>query len=123
MPLTAKDALELSRCWRIAWNSHDPDLVVARYHLEVEYWSPLVAAFINPEGRLVGRSDLRRYVAAAYERRPDLWFPEPRHVAVGVRSLTMVYDSPHGSVGAETLVVDDDFAIRQAICHYGPASA
>lgn len=118
--LSAQDAVEVAHCWRVAWNSHDPELVVARYHPEVEYWSPFVATLVRPEGRLVGRDELRRYVRAAYERRPDLWFPEPLHLTVGVRSLTMVYEAPHGSVAAETLTLDSDLAIRQAICHYGP---
>lgn len=118
MILTTETAEDVAARWRDAWNSHDVDRVLDCYVDDVEFWSPFVAEFVHPEGRLTGKDQLRSYVAGAFRRRPDLKFPKPRHVAVGVSSITLVYDSMHRSVAVETMVLDKRLLVRQAICHY-----
>lgn len=106
---------------RHAWNSHDVDRVIAHYRDDVEYASPFMA---DPgRRRLRGREELRRYVTAAFERVPQLGLPAPRHVAIGLDSVTVIYDSHHGSVAAEVLVLDEHLQIRSALCHYDPPPA
>lgn len=121
MPLPVGVVTEFVYDWRQAWNSHDVDRVIAHYHDDVEYASPFIA---HPgRRRLRGREELRRYVTAAFERVPQLSLPAPRHVAIGLDSVTVIYDSHHGSVAAEVLVLDEHLRIRSALCHYDPPPA
>jgi hypothetical protein len=105
--------------WMGAWNSHDVERVLEHYADDVEYFSPFVAQLAGSSGYLAGKEALRPYVAAAFERYPELHFDPPSHVAVGAGSVSMVYRSVNGLLAVETLVfAPGTSTVQRAHCHY-----
>ena len=73
--------------WLAAWNAHDLDAVLALFHDDVIFTSPL-AQKVAPEseGILHGRDALRAYWSAALAQLPDLHF-ELTNLFAGVDTL------------------------------------
>jgi ketosteroid isomerase-like protein len=69
------DAVTFSERWVRNWNAHDVEAVLADFHDDVVFTSP-VAAKLFPETRGVvrGKAALRRYWTEAVTRIPDLRF-------------------------------------------------
>ena len=119
--MTQAEAEAFADEWMAAWNSHDPDLIAAHYHEDVEYHSPFVAQ-IAGESVLRGRAVFHDYAAAALARFPDLHFGPDRRVAAGSGSVAIEYRSVNDLLAIETLVLDDDALVVRAHCHYCPAA-
>jgi ketosteroid isomerase-like protein len=118
--ITEAEADAFADAWMDAWNSHDVARIVAHYHQDVEYNSPFVAR-IAGEGRLIGRDAVRDYFSAALDRYPDLHFGPERSVAAGTGSISIVYTSVENLLAIETLVLDRQYLVRRAHCHYRAA--
>jgi ketosteroid isomerase-like protein len=91
------DPQSFASAWLAAWNAHDLDAVLALFHDDVIFTSPL-ATKIAPEsgGVLRGKAALRAYWAAALAQVPDLRF-ELTSLFAGVDSLAVgfrVNDAP-----------------------------
>src|SRR5688572_28560181 len=83
----------LAQAWISAWNAHDLDAVMALYHDDTEYISPIAARLLEREdGRIQGATELREYLAKGLLRYPDLRL-ELLHVLPGVQTVTLVYRS------------------------------
>ena len=117
-PISSADADRFVAGWIAAFNAHDVEAVVAHYHPEVEYYSPFIVDLVDPSGRLVGRDALGAYLAAAFERFPDLHFEPPLLVASGVGSITFHYRSVRDLHALETLVFGPDGLVVRAHCQY-----
>jgi hypothetical protein len=73
--------------WLAAWNAHDLDAVLALFHDDVVFTSPLAAKVVPAsEGVLRGKEALRAYWSAALARVPDLHF-ELTTLYAGIDSL------------------------------------
>jgi len=81
------DPDSFARRWLAAWNAHDLDAVMALFHDDVLFTSPL-AIKVVPEsaGVLHGKAALRAYWSAALALAPDLHF-ELTSLFAGVDSL------------------------------------
>jgi ketosteroid isomerase-like protein len=92
--------------WVRAWNHHDVEAVLAHFHDDVVFTSPVAARFVPESGGVVrGKSALRDYWVRALEMLPDLHFD-----VVGVyggQSLVVInYRNQQGGLVNEVLMFD-----------------
>jgi ketosteroid isomerase-like protein len=89
--------------WQAAWNAHDLDAVLALFHDDVTFTSPL-AVKVDPDsgGILRGKAALRRYWNAALALVPDLRF-EIEAAYEGVDSLLIGFRNEGGPTRFEIL--------------------
>ena len=94
--------------WCAAWNAHDLDAVLAHFHDDVMFTSP-VAARLFPEsgGRIAGKPALRAYWAEGLRRIPDLHFTVEQ-VFAGVEAIVIRYRNQAGVSVSEVLMFDGD---------------
>jgi hypothetical protein len=92
--------------WVAAWNRRDVDAVVAHFHDDVVFTSP-VAAEIVPEsaGVVHGKAALREYWCAALAVVPDLHF-DIVGVYGGASVLVINYRNQRGNLVCEVLEFD-----------------
>jgi hypothetical protein len=94
--------------WVKAWNAHDVEAVLAHFHDDVVFSSP-VAARVMPESRGVvrGKAALRDYWTTALAGLPDLHF-EVLGVYRGESSLVINYRNQRGGLVNEVLLFDGE---------------
>lgn len=89
--------------WLAAWNAHDLDAVLALFHDDVVFTSPLAGKILpESEGVLTGKQALRAYWSAALAQVPDLHFELTRLFA-GVDSLAIGFRMNDGAERLEIL--------------------
>ncbi|WP_338424957.1 nuclear transport factor 2 family protein [Sphingopyxis kveilinensis] len=95
---------QFAREWCAAWNAHDLDRVLALFHDDVVFSSPLAAAMLpDTAGRIDGKAALRNYWAEGLRRIPDLHFTIDA-VFEGVGTLVIQYRNQKGALVSEVLV-------------------
>jgi ketosteroid isomerase-like protein len=94
--------------WLAAWNAHDLEAVLALFHDDVLFTSPLATKILpESEGVLRGKVALRAYWGAALAQLPDLRFELTRLFA-GVDSLAVGFRVNGGVERFEILRFRDD---------------
>ncbi|GAS97360.1 SnoaL-like polyketide cyclase [Mycolicibacterium canariasense] len=97
-----------AQAWVDAWNRHDVEAVLAHFHDDVVFTSP-VAERVVPGSRGVvhGKPALRAYWTRGLAQLPDLHF---EFVAVyrGVSSVVINYRNHRGQLVNEVLIFDGD---------------
>ena len=89
--------------WLAAWNAHDLDAVLALFHDDAIFTSPLAAKLApESEGVLRGKAALRAYWSAALAQVPDLHF-ERTGLFAGVDSLLIGFRMKGGAERFEIL--------------------
>jgi len=112
------EARRFAREWIEAWNRHDLDAILAHYAEDVVFTSPFAVKLLGvPDGIVKGLPALRTYFQRGLAAYPDLRFTL-QHVAVGVDSLTLIYQSVKGLLAAETMVLDDRRKVVRVLAHY-----
>jgi hypothetical protein len=116
--ITPVEAQRFAEQWIDAWNRHDLDSILEHYAEEVDFFSPFAAKLLHrADGRVQGRSALRQYFTIGLTAYPELKF-DLRFVAIGVKSITLIYGSVRGLLAAEMMVLNPEFRITQAFAHY-----
>lgn len=102
------DATAFSLAWADAWNTHDVDAVLAHFHDDVLFTSP-VAAKMYPEtgGVIRGKPGLRRYWTGAVQQMSDLHFTVEA-VYRGIDTIVINYRNQNGGLVNEVLRFNDD---------------
>ncbi len=110
--MTIPDPGEFSQTWLNAFNAHDIDAVLAHFHDDVVFTSP-VAARVAPEtaGIVHGKATLRTYWIKTLTSVPDLHF-ELVEVYAGVDTIVITHRDQTGQVVAEVLTFDGDLVIK-----------
>ena len=92
--------------WVRAWNAHDVEAVLAHFHDDVEFTSP-VAARVLPDSKGVvrGKDALRHYWATALTMLPNLHF-DVIGVYQGESTLVINYRNHRGELVIEVLTFD-----------------
>ena len=73
--MTRDEAWTLANHWVAAWNNHDLDAIMAHYEDAVELTSPVAAQLLGtPDGRIVGKANLRAYFQRGLDAYPELQF-------------------------------------------------
>jgi hypothetical protein len=98
--------------WVAAWNRHDVDAVLAHFHDDVVFTSP-VAARVMPDsdGVVRGKAALREYWCAALTTMPDLRF-EIVGIYQGESVLVINYRNERGALVNEVLEFDGGLVRR-----------
>jgi hypothetical protein len=98
--------------WVTAWNRHDVDAVLAHFHDDVVFTSP-VAARVMPDSKGVvrGKAALREYWNAALKTLPDLHF-ELVAIYRGESVLVINYRNQSGGLVNEVLEFDGGLVRR-----------
>jgi len=100
-------ALEFAHSWCAAWNAHDLDRVLALFHDDVVFTSPLAATMLpDTSGRIEGKAALRIYWTEGLRRIPDLHFTIEA-VFEGVGTLVIQYRNQKGGLVSEVLVLEE----------------
>jgi ketosteroid isomerase-like protein len=67
------DPTAFAAAWVGAWNAHDVEAVLAHFHNDVLFTSPVAARLLPETGGVVrGKAALRDYWVTALDRLPDL---------------------------------------------------
>ena len=104
--------------WIGAWNEHDLPRVLSHYTEDFEMSSPKIVEIAGePSGRLVGKSAVEEYWAAALVRIPDLRF-ELLAVMHGVDSIVLHYRGAGGRLAAEVFYLNSDGLVYRACANY-----
>jgi len=106
MPTPDREAF--ADAWVRAWNAHDVEAVLAHFHDDVVFTSPVAARVVPESGGVVrGKPALRDYWTAALMLSPDLHF-ELIAVYQGESLLVINYRNQRGQLVDEVLAFDGD---------------
>lgn len=98
--------------WAAAWNRRDVEAVLAHFHDDVVFTSPVAAEIVTGSAGVVrGKAALREYWYAALAAVPDLHF-DVVGVYGGVSTLVINYRNHLGGLVNEVLEFDGDLVRR-----------
>lgn len=116
--MTRERAWTLANNWVTAWNAHDLDLIMAHYEDAVELISPVAAQLLGtPDGKVIGKANLRAYFQRGLEVYPDLQF-HLEDVLWGVNSIVLYYANQKGTRTGEFMELSPSGLIARVIAHY-----
>ena len=116
--MTKEEAWKLANEWVAAWNAHDLDLIMAHYEDEVELTSPVAARLLGkPDGKVVGKANLRAYFQRGLEAYPELQF-RLEDVLWGLNSVVLYYANQKGSRTAEFMELSAAGKVARVVANY-----
>jgi predicted ester cyclase len=118
MIVTKEEAWKLANDWVEAWNSHDLDRIMAHYEDEVELTSQVAVHLLGkPDGKVVGRANLRAYFQRGLEAYPDLGF-HLDDVLFGINSVVLYYRNQKGTRSAEFMKISPTGKLASVVANY-----
>jgi ketosteroid isomerase-like protein len=106
------NGLQFSREWAAAWNARDVEAVLAHFHDDVAFVSPLAQKIgFASDGTVRGKDALRRYWQAALARNPALRFTL-KDVFAGVDTIAILFINQDGVDRIEALRFRDNLVIE-----------
>jgi ketosteroid isomerase-like protein len=116
--MTKSAARELANDWVAAWNAHDLDLIMTHYEDAIELTSPAAAQLLGtPDGRVVGKPNLRAYFQRGLEAYPELRF-QLEDVLWGINSVVLYYTNQKGSRTAEFMELSANGKVARVVANY-----
>lgn len=116
--MTREEAWELANHWVAAWNAHNLDLVLTHYEDAVELTSPVAAQLLGtPEGKVVGKANLKAYFQKGLAAYPDLRF-DLENVFWGVNSVVLCYANQRGTRSAEFMELSASGKVARVVANY-----
>ncbi|MGC4253109.1 MAG: nuclear transport factor 2 family protein [Sphingobium sp.] len=114
-----KDWSKFAEEWQNAWNAHDLERLLAHFHDDILFTSP-VAAGLLPEtkGYIRGKEALRAYWAAGLRHISDLHFTVEQ-IFAGMDTLVIQYRNQKDVVVSEVLHFSDG-KVREGHGTYPP---
>ena len=108
VPIMNMDSEDFSRAWVEAWNAHDVESVLAFFHQDVVFTSP-VALRLLPEtaGVIQGKTSLRTYWTTALQLMHNLNFTIEA-VYEGINSVVIAYRNQDEKRVSEVLIFGAD---------------
>ncbi|OBH40825.1 nuclear transport factor 2 family protein [Mycobacterium mantenii] len=101
------DAHAFSERWARNWNAHDIEAVLADFHDDVVFSSPVAARlFPETQGVVRGKAALRQYWTEALARTPNLHFTV-EGVYQGIDTIVITYRNQNGNLVNEVLIFRD----------------
>jgi predicted ester cyclase len=118
--VTRDEAQNLAGHWIAAWNAHDLDLILSHYDEAVELTSPVAAQLLGtPDGKVVGKANLRAYFQRGLQAYPDLQFSLV-DVLCGINSVVLYYTNQKGRRTAEFMELSPNGKVARVVANYGP---
>jgi ketosteroid isomerase-like protein len=116
--VTRDEAWNLANHWVAAWNDHDLDAIMAHYDDAVELTSPVAAQLLGvPDGRIIGKANLRAYFQRGLEAYPELRF-RLEDVLWGVNSVLLYYTNQKGTHTGEFLELSAEGKVTRVVANY-----
>jgi predicted ester cyclase len=116
--MTKEEAQQLANDWIAAWNSHDLDAILSHYDDAVELTSPVAAQLLGrPDGKVVGKPELRAYFQRGLTAYPDLHF-QLHDVLCGLNTVVLYYTNQKGTHSAEFMELSPSGKVTRVIAHY-----
>ncbi len=116
--MTKEEAWKLANEWVAAWNAHDLDLIMAHYEDEVELTSPVAARLLGkPDGKVVGKGNLRAYFQRGLEAFPELQF-RLEDALWGLNSVVLYYSNQKGTRTAEFMELSAAGKVARVVANY-----
>jgi len=116
--MTKDEAWELANHWVAAWNGHDLEAIMTHYEDEVELTSPAAAQLLGrPDGKMVGKANLRAYFQRGLEAYPELHF-RLEDVLWGVNSVVLYYTNQKGTHTAEFMELSAAGKVARVVANY-----
>ena len=116
--MTKDEAWKLANQWVSAWNAHDLDSIMAHYEDQVELTSPVAAKLLGkPDGRVVGKANLRAYFQRGLEAYPELQF-RLEDVLWGLNSVVLYYANQKGTRTAECMELSAVGKVARVVANY-----
>ncbi len=116
--MTKDEAWKLANQWVSAWNAHDLDSIMAHYEDQVELTSPVAAKLLGkPDGRVVGKANLRAYFQRGLEAYPELQF-RLEDVLWGLNSVVLYYANQKGTRTAEFMELSAVGKVARVVANY-----
>jgi hypothetical protein len=106
------NALQFSREWAAAWNARDVEAVLAHFHNDVVFVSPVAQKIgFASDGIVRGKDALRRYWRAALAINPALHFTL-KDAFEGVETIAILFTNQDGTDRLEVLRFRDNLVIE-----------
>jgi hypothetical protein len=116
--VTRDDAWKLANHWVAAWNAHDLDSIMTHYEDAIELTSPVAAQLLGvPDGKVVGKANLRAYFQRGLEAYPELHF-RLEDVLWGINSVVLLYKNQKGTRTAEFMELSAAGKVRRVVANY-----
>jgi predicted ester cyclase len=116
--MTKEEAWKLANDWVAAWNAHDLDLIMTHYEDSIELTSPAAAQLLGtPDGKVVGKANLRAYFQRGLEAYPELHF-HLEDVLWGVNSVVLYYANQKGTHTAEFMELSANGNMVRVVANY-----
>ena len=110
--------MNLANEWVAAWNAHDLERILAHYEESVELTSPVAARLLGrPEGKVVGKSDLRVNFQRGLEAFPDLHF-SLQELFCGLNSMVLLYANQKGTRVGEFMELAQSGKVARVVANY-----
>lgn len=118
MKITKPFAKKFADAWVNAWNTRDIEAIMRHYADDVVFSSPFILkAWINTEGTIHGKTELKKYFEGALSKNPDLHF-DLRHIMVGIKSITLLYNRNRSMLASEVMVLNEEGMVVEGLSHY-----
>jgi predicted ester cyclase len=118
MPIAKDEARNLANDWIAAWNTHDLDRIMTHYDNAIELTSPVAARLLGtPDGKVVGKANLRSYFQRGLEAYPDLHF-NLEDVLWGLNSLVLYYTNQKKARTAEFMELSPTGKVARVVANY-----
>jgi predicted ester cyclase len=116
--MTNDEARKLANDWVAAWNAHDLDLIMTHYEDAIELTSPAAAQLLGtPDGRVVGKPNLRAYFQRGLEAYRELRF-QLEDVLWGINSVVLYYTNQKGTRTAEFMELSANGKVARVVANY-----
>lgn len=116
--LTKTEAAEFAEQWVSAWNSHDLEKIMSHYEDDVELISPVAAQILNdPNGRVIGKHNLRNYFKKGLEAYPNLEFTL-KDTMWGLNSIVLYYINQRGTYSGEYMEISSKGKVSRVVANY-----
>ena len=120
--MSAADTQALVTAWLAAWNTHDIEAVLAQFHDDACFVSPIAKQLIpDSQGSLKGKTAIRAYWQQALTLVPDLHF-SLLGIYAGIDSLVIHYQNQKGVAVNEVLLLRDG-KVAQGYATYALAAS
>jgi predicted ester cyclase len=116
--VTKDEAWELANHWVAAWNSHDLNSIMTHYEDAIELTSPVAARLLGtPDGKVVGKANLRAYFQRGLEAFPELTF-RLEDVLWGLNSVVLYYTNQKGTRTGEFMELSAAGKVARVVANY-----
>jgi hypothetical protein len=116
--MTRDDAWNFANHWTEAWNGHDLDSIMTHYDDGIELTSPVAARILGvPDGKVVGKANLRAYFQRGLEAYPELQF-HLEEVLWGLNSVVLYYSNQIGKRTAEFMELSETGNVVRVVANY-----